>query len=139
MESSITNARHDAVGVGFKPALVRVLRRFVMNTTLANGLSRDPRATTNQSGYSLPRHRSFGCRRDELSILRHDAGLVARRRWRPLPEPCLHFLFGNFNIQTPRFDIENDRIAVAHRGNRPAMGSFRRDMSRHQPMSRARK
>ena len=43
---------------------------------------------------------------------------------------------GNRDIQPARFDIENDRIAVAHRSDRTAVGCFGRHVARHQAMGR---
>src|SRR5260370_16926368 len=57
----------------------------------------------------------------------------------PVLEPRLDFRIAELDVEPALRDIESDRVAVAKRRDRSTDESFRRDMTRHQSMRRARK
>ena len=51
----------------------------------------------------------------------------------PFGEPSLDLFLRHFERKSARFNVEDDSLALPNRGNRPAHGSFGRDVPNHQP------
>src|SRR2546430_9709812 len=69
---------------------------------------------------ALPIYCAIRRRGDEARVLRHHAPRVAWLRGLHRAQPLLDLGRGQLDVQPPLLDVEHDRVAVPHGGDRPA-------------------
>src|SRR4051812_11651609 len=78
-------------------------------------------------------HGTLGGRSHERPVAREDTGDVRGLRWRPAREATVELRVVDAERQRAGVDVDRDRVAVAHRGERPAARRLGRDVADHEP------
>ena len=86
---------------------------------------------------AVPENGAFGRRADERAVAAEHAGRVRQRRRSPRGEPLGELRVVDLEVERPRVDVDRDRVAVAHDGERAAARRLGRDVADHQPARRA--
>src|SRR5581483_9871608 len=96
-----------------------------------------PTRTHGNEATRASRARSLGGGADGRGVFREHAARVARRRRTPAVTTRCELRVVELDVDTPRFDVEDDRVAVAYERDRSAAERFGRDVPDHQAVGRA--
>src|SRR3989449_2733770 len=114
----------------------------VPTSSTVSSLSGSSRRSSRKVGLSPSEVSPGDCairrRGDEARVLRHHAPRVAWLRRLHRAQPLLDLGRGQLDVQPPLLDVEHDRVAVPHGGDRPADRGLRRDVRDHDAVRGAR-
>src|SRR5262249_18157828 len=79
----------------------------------------------------------IGCTPDQARVFRQDTPRVARLRSLDALEPLLDLDGRKLDVEPALLDVDHDRVATTERGDRSALGRFRRDVADHEAVGRA--